>query len=492
MRLQKKTLLYLLPLLFYFSALSALLSGPGVYFTNNVKSTAVSTDITEMEQHLLDQINGATTSIDLAIYDFNRASVRDALIAAHQRGVTVRVVTDDEASEHNSTYKPFYDALRDAGIAIIDDNRPSDIMHNKFFIFDGQRVWTGSTNITDNGFTRNHNNSLLFEAGDVATIFSEQFSQMFDEGKFSTSKSASSITAVTYNSLPLEIYFSPKDNALDEVIAEVNAAEESIYFSIFFFTSDDLRDALIAAHNRGVTIRGVWDLLGASNFYSDDEALCDAGIPIKIEDFSGKMHNKFMIIDVQGALPRIVSGSMNWTNNGANKNDENTVILHDATSAQSFKTFWDSLYDALDDSTLCIPEPTAFLLYLPSIIQSGTPPPPEPEIKIRSILYNPDGEDAAGEVVIIDNIGNAPQVMSGWVLFDESDTRYTFPDFTLDARQSVTVWVTTGLDDASNLFWNRSSPVWNNNGDTATLINDRGEAVDSCSYSGGEEGIICP
>src|SRR5215470_17882265 len=32
----------------------------------------------------------ATSTIDVAMYDFNRASVRDALLAAHGRGVTVR------------------------------------------------------------------------------------------------------------------------------------------------------------------------------------------------------------------------------------------------------------------------------------------------------------------------------------------------------------------------------------------------------------------
>lgn len=123
-----------------------------VFFTDNIESQGVSMEITDMEAALLSRINSAQLSIDLAIYDFNRDSIRDALIAAHQRGVTVRVVMDDEAREHNQTYLPYYFALENAGISIIDDNRQSDMMHNKFFVIDKEFVWTGSTNVTDNGF----------------------------------------------------------------------------------------------------------------------------------------------------------------------------------------------------------------------------------------------------------------------------------------------------------------------------------------------------
>lgn len=49
-------------------------------------------------------------------------SVRDGLIAAHGRGVVVRVVTDDDSYEDDS-YHPFYAALEAAGIGVVDDGR---------------------------------------------------------------------------------------------------------------------------------------------------------------------------------------------------------------------------------------------------------------------------------------------------------------------------------------------------------------------------------
>lgn len=500
MRLKKWRLILTLNFFLFIFSTTLLAQGtaPLMYFTDNVSSTGVSTDITAMEEELLHYINNASTSIDLAIYDFNRASIRDALIAAHDRGVTVRVVTDDEASEHNATYLPFYNALKASSISVVDDNRPADIMHNKFIIFDSTIVWTGSTNLSDNGFSKNHNNSIVFESADIASAFADQFEQMYTDGNFSRAKVPSATTQFTYNGIPVEIYFSPEDNAMSEMIAEVNAATESIYFSIFFSTDDDLRDALIAAHERGVTVRGVWDLLGASNAYSDDEAMCAAGIPIKIENYIGKMHNKMMIFDVNGASPRVLTGSMNWSTAGDEDNDENTIIVHDAFVAQSYKTFWDTLYDGLDDSTLCIPEPSdVSMVYLPTILSSGDliqEPPPIPleaDVRITTVTYNPDGDDLVGEVVQLQNFGTLAEDLSSWTLFDEVNTTFTFPAFTLEPGATVSIWVTSGVDDVSNLYWGRGSAVWNNGGDTVNLHNSVSELIDSCSYAGGEQGEVC-
>jgi phosphatidylserine/phosphatidylglycerophosphate/cardiolipin synthase-like enzyme len=161
-------------------------------------------------------------------------------------------------------------------------------MHNKFFVIDGQIVWSGSTNMTDTGFTYNHNNSLVFTSTELAAIYHTEFDEMFVAGLFGTAKTDNTTHTLTYAGAPLEIYFSPSDGAMAQVISEVAAADESIYFSIFFFTDDALRDALIARKQAGVTISGIFDLLGAGNQFSEDEVLCQAGIPIKVEHFGGR------------------------------------------------------------------------------------------------------------------------------------------------------------------------------------------------------------
>jgi phosphatidylserine/phosphatidylglycerophosphate/cardiolipin synthase-like enzyme len=108
---------------------------------------------------LVEKINAAQTSIHIASFEFDLTPVAEALIAARQRGVDVRWVTDDEhglEADEDPGHGQFA-MLQEAGIEVRSDAR-SALMHNKFWIFDGQTVWTGSTNITQSGVFKQNNN----------------------------------------------------------------------------------------------------------------------------------------------------------------------------------------------------------------------------------------------------------------------------------------------------------------------------------------------
>jgi phosphatidylserine/phosphatidylglycerophosphate/cardiolipin synthase-like enzyme len=314
---------------------------PAVYFTDNWAvtgpppgATQGALPITPLEQGLLDRLNTAAVSIDAALYDFSRPSLRDALIAAHNRGVHVRIVTDDEARA-TATSAPFYAALAAAGIPMTDDGDDGRLMHNKYAVIDGRVVWTGSTNWSENDIVENHNNAVVFDSAAVAQIFAFDFEQIA-AGLVGSEKVPSPVTTVLHAGSPLEIYFSPQDDALDKVIAAVNSAQATIDFAIFSFTDDALRDALLAAHGRGVRVRGIFDELGAGNASSEDEVLCAAGVPVRLEQTFGKMHNKLMVIDSRGTAPKVVTGSLNWSASGDDRNSENIVIIHDRAVAQAY------------------------------------------------------------------------------------------------------------------------------------------------------------
>lgn len=504
-------------------------TGPIVYFSHNVTAVGTSMAITEMEQALLDRINAAATSIDVAIYDFNRDSIRDALIAADGRGVTVRVVTDDD-DYSDPSYNAHYMALEAVGIPVIQDNR-SSIMHNKFFIIDGEYVWTGSTNVSNTGFTLNHENSMLYTSTLLANIYKVEFEEMFVSHLFGTAKSNNTSHTIDYNGIPVEIYFSPTDGGMTELINEVNTAEDSIYFSIFYFTDDNLRDALLARKDAGVQVAGIWDALGASNQYSEDETLCQAGIPIKIENWLGKVHHKFMIIDPNGTSPRVITGSMNWTAAGGTANDENTLVVHDSATAQAYLTAFQELYNALGADTLCQAGDGTLYIYLPFVtkpfptatptntptptqtltpsatptdLPTATPTPtelptatftptplPPANVLITLITYNPDGDDVAGEFVRLQNVGSGAATMNGWTLRDDANHVYTFPAFTLQPSATVSIWTRSGANTSTDLYWGSGAAIWNNTGDTAFLRDNSGQAVDTCGYGGGGVSASC-
>jgi phosphatidylserine/phosphatidylglycerophosphate/cardiolipin synthase-like enzyme len=316
-----------------------------VYFNERFTATSTTTETTLIEDALLSLIDGATTSVDIALYGLNRQSVITALINAHGRGVTVRVVGDDEAA--TGDYTTGYQALTDAGITVITDTSTSKIQHNKFLVVDGQVVWTGSTNFTDTGLTLNANNSVIITDTTLAAIYTAEFEEMWT-GDFHEDKADDTAHLLDYNGMLLESYFSPTDLVAFEVWEELVGADESIHFGMFFWTDDLLTNRVVKRLGAGVEVYGVWDALGAASPYSADEALSGAGAQIRVENFAGKVHHKFAVIDVEGSDPVVILGSYNWTDSGAYDNDENTLIVHDYKLAQAYYNEWQRLWWALE------------------------------------------------------------------------------------------------------------------------------------------------
>jgi competence protein ComEC len=87
---------------------------------------------------------------------------------------------------------------------------------------------------------------------------------------------------------------------------------------------------------------------------------------------------------------------------------------------------------------------------------------------------------------VIENSGGTAVALGGWVLRDESSAnRFPFPDGLLLAPGDQTRVVTGCAAGARRLAWCAGSPVWNNAGDTALLLDPAGRVVDRFRYSSG-------
>ena len=343
-----------------------------VYFSSDTALTAVAptTDVTVMEAALLSLLDNAENTIDVAIYGFNRASLRDALIAAHNRGVAVRVIGDDDAMD-DAEYGIYYDSLITAGIPVISDTF-SSIQHNKFAVIDGATTWSGSTNWTDTGFTYNMNNGLVFTDTYISLAYTMEFEEMFT-GDFSGDKEDNTPNVFTYTNAIVEIYFSPSDAVEQQVLDAVNSVDDTFQFAHFFWTLESLSQVTASKFiTENVDVWGTWDALGAGNVSSQDDMLCAAGIPIRIEDFGGKLHHKVGVMDAFGSDPTVVTGSFNWTASGANSNDENTLIIHSADIASAFFDEMVTLYEAIE-RTPCNPSPLPVADFSADIVSGIAP-----------------------------------------------------------------------------------------------------------------------
>ena len=80
---------------------------------------------------IIDDIYSSTKSINMAIYYLTNKHITTALIKAHQRGVEVKVYTDDKKISAKR-----YKSLIAQGIKVNCDKNPKALMHNKFLIID--------------------------------------------------------------------------------------------------------------------------------------------------------------------------------------------------------------------------------------------------------------------------------------------------------------------------------------------------------------------
>jgi hypothetical protein len=90
---------------------------------------------------------------------------------------------------------------------------------------------------------------------------------------------------------------------------------------------------------------------------------------------------------------------------------------------------------------------------------------------------SPEKENLNEEWVEITNLGTEDVNLAGWTLEDAQNHTYKFPDFSLKAGGVAKIRTGTGNDTAADLFWNRSSSIWNNDGDVATLKDASGSIV---------------
>lgn len=124
--------------------------------------------------------------------------------------------------------------------------------------------------------------------------------------------------------------------------------------------------------------------------------------------------------------------------------------------------------------------------YLPMIVN------PIPDVQITLIVYNPAGDDVAGEYVRIENKSGSTAVLTGWTLSDNDSHVYNFPSgFSLAPGAAVQVWVKSGANNATNLYWGSAQAFWNNTGGDTAYLRIGTTLVDSCSYPGGGVQVSC-
>jgi phosphatidylserine/phosphatidylglycerophosphate/cardiolipin synthase-like enzyme len=308
-----------------------------VYFTAPSGSGSASEPVGGIDAPLISAVNAVQNTLDIAAFEWNNPNLTAAVIAAHDRGVQVRMVVDNEHTIADmedlldeGEEAPFKDII-DAGIPYRDDAR-SGLMHNKFMIMDSTTVWTGSMNYTINGAYRNNNNMLSLRSQRAVQAYQAEFDEMFVKGEFASSRSAVNGASFNQDGDAINILFSPEDKPVDSLLALINGAQHDIRFMTFSFTLDSIGEAVLARSQAGVEVQGVFETVGSETTFSEMRRLYCAGIDVRQDGNGGILHHKVFVVDGQ----IVATGSFNISESATTSNDENIIIITDPDLAAQY------------------------------------------------------------------------------------------------------------------------------------------------------------
>jgi len=338
----------------------------------------------DLAARLVTLIGGATVSVDACLYSFSLDSVRDALIAAHNRGCDVRLIIDQNNSHADA------DVCAAAGIPYIDSgyggNHGSGSMHNKFVVVDGRDgdkyddwVWTGSANMSISG-SNDLNNALAIRDYGLARAYTLEFDEMWGsdtqvanpaESRMGEAKLDDTPHQFTINGLEIEQYMSPSDGVTARVIEAIESAEKNIYFAMLAFTHNDISDAMRDQRDAvpelalaGVFEQDQGDCSSGSEYWRMHGDACapdpwspaaDVWLDTALST-SVLLHHKYLLVDAPcGPLLKdagvydslVLTGSHNWSYSAESINDENTLVIHDTSIANMYlqefgARYWES------------------------------------------------------------------------------------------------------------------------------------------------------
>jgi phosphatidylserine/phosphatidylglycerophosphate/cardiolipin synthase-like enzyme len=312
-------------------------------------------------------ISSARRSLDLALYDVRfetgqGAVVLAALLAARQRGVAVRVIYNVDHPGPIPVPPPpemSPDAIEALPIETRGVAGIPDLMHHKFVVRDTSDVWGGSTNWTDDSWTRQENVIVqVLGSQELARAYSVTFDQLWDGG--AVAGTGAQPRPVEVDGMLVRPWFCPAfGDALSHRVAKyLGRARRRVRIASPVITAGPILGTLVeVVHERRCEVAGIVDDTQADQVFQQwrTNGVSAWKIPLlrtilQGASFAGKrttpwqpgsvhdfMHAKVMVADDVSFV-----GSYNFSRSGE-RNAENVLEIHDAGLADRLAAFVDTV-----------------------------------------------------------------------------------------------------------------------------------------------------
>jgi phosphatidylserine/phosphatidylglycerophosphate/cardiolipin synthase-like enzyme len=310
----------------------------------------------------------AQTSLELALYDVRLHDetadvVRAALVGAHERGVHVRLLYNVDKDTPRPPVPPppktEPDLIESLPFETVGVPGWPDLMHHKYVIRDRDAVWTGSTNWTDDSWTREENVIVVVQSSGVAIRFQEDFAQLWAKREVAPSGRVPS-DPIRVGDAHVGTWFAPKrgEKLAHRIAQAIGHAERRIRIASPVISSGPILGTLAeVASDAKVDLAGVVDATQIGEvlrqWHSNGNAtwkLPSLRFLMERAAFTGKrstpyapgavhdyMHAKVCVCD-----DRAFVGSFNLSHSGE-ENAENVLEIEDAATAEQLAAFVDAV-----------------------------------------------------------------------------------------------------------------------------------------------------
>jgi phosphatidylserine/phosphatidylglycerophosphate/cardiolipin synthase-like enzyme len=313
-------------------------------------------------------VDGAKETLELALYDIRLHDetadiVRGALVGAHERGVNVRLVYNvDEVDERPPVPPPPKtepSLIESLPFSTAPVPGWPDLMHHKYVVRDRDAVWAGSTNWTDDSWTREENVIVIVPSTGVAIRYQDDFAQLWKKRKVSASGRVAT-NPIQVGDVMVRTWFSPKrgEKMAHRIADAIGSAERRVRVASPVITSAPILGTLaeVAADGKvdlaGVVdstqiheVLGQWRLNGNVTWKAPSLKFL-----LERATFSGKRStpyapgsvHDYMHAKVTVADDTVFIGSFNLSHSGET-NAENVLEIEDAALAERMAGFVDSI-----------------------------------------------------------------------------------------------------------------------------------------------------
>jgi phosphatidylserine/phosphatidylglycerophosphate/cardiolipin synthase-like enzyme len=324
-------------------------------------------DPVTVAQALHDFLAGATTSLDLALYDFKLDAgleelVVDTIREASRRGVAVRVAYNAVFRAPIPVPPPPKTTPEDVarlGVPTKAIAGIPDLMHHKFVVRDRSSVWTGSTNWTDDSWSREENVIAVVDSPELAHAFTLDFEQLWAAANVEGTGTVEP-RPVPVDGIEVRPWFCPGfGDALSHRIAKaIGRAKRRVRICSPVLTAAPILATLVQViADRKIDVAGALDQTQIEQVQSQwsGTGVASWKLPLLVEVvasgvFAGKSStpwrpdsvHDYMHAKVTVADDVVFLGSFNLSHSGE-QNAENVLEIHDPALAERLARFVDGV-----------------------------------------------------------------------------------------------------------------------------------------------------